>query len=113
MYEDRLVTIRSGHEEWKGRVLMMEEGVGISIVSRDKPDDFLLCVSGPLSDKWTSNGAADNESRIKLVKEVHAYIEECIIEDKPITMLVIENTIRYYTGQSCGRGPSLETCPFG
>lgn len=114
MFEDRIVTLVENDSESsysvKGRVVLMEEGIGCTIVADDNPDDYILCLKLPLSTKW--KGSLNNENVINATEKVMEYIKECIEGDKNISYYHIRNIVFIKSGQEIGRCPTSETCAF-
>lgn len=117
MYEGQYVRVMDtiSDEMYNGRVAMMEDGVGVSIV--DSADDqYVLCIRGPKSPYFKEQSAFTDipiETRIKYGEEAYQYVKEMIENDDIIYIDKIHSIIeKHVSGEIAVPYASAESCPF-
>ena len=115
MYEDKRVTIVNDDDIEYGRVVIMEEGIGITIVDVNDSDSYLLCIKGPMCFAWKAAKFVDEHEEalfLNLAKDVFDYVSQCIESDQYIDI----EYLNYMTYDSIGVyvvcGASAKNCPF-
>lgn len=101
-----VVTTRASGDRM-GRVVAAEPGVGITIVDADNPNDYILCLNGPLSPNYIGQCPDKDEALFDAMIE--------LIDSGKISEESYDRALRgiFPPGGTEWRTPSRSTCPFG
>lgn len=122
MFEDIHVSVLTMEGAvYEGKVLLMEEGVGCSIVNPEDNTDYIMCIRGPLCEQWKENRDAgrfeyfkrEESDFINAFEEIMKYIEECIQFKKVIKEEVTNKIeLKHIPNPPVNIYPTEETCAF-
>lgn len=116
MFEDKLVVVADTDGSiYKSKVLLMEEGIGVSIIKMNDPETYVFCLVGKNSPKF--NGCVadgdDRKSMADLTDDVFNYVKTCIENSAVISIKKIDRMLEAWKpGLEVVDAAGSETCAF-
>ena len=106
--ENKIIEFDTGVNCKKGKVVLIDSSIGITIVNNDNPNDYLLCLILPSSPKWENH--FDLEFSNDIFKAICKQIKKGVIDYEAIS--AIREAHNKFNGIFGNSSPTFADCPF-
>lgn len=107
--EGKDVFVKAENETYEGTVALIDPDIGITIVHKDRPKDYLLCLIGNSSPKFKDGDQLKPEQTAQLFENIIEQISEGIVSMPYLVALYSKITKTYVSGFDSG---DRDACPF-